>query len=96
MAERRDRRARVSAARRSIRDVVDRRRVRAVLRAAGVREADEEAVEAASVLAEERLAELAARSAECSEERSERRLSAASVALAAQREAEERSSRRER
>lgn len=89
---RRDRR--VSATRRSVRDAVDRDSVREAFRAAGARSVDDEAVETAALLAEERLIELAARSVESSEEREEVRLSAASVALAAQREAEDRARRR--
>ncbi|MGA3020468.1 MAG: hypothetical protein ABSD68_00775 [Candidatus Micrarchaeales archaeon] len=91
MSERVSRREqRVSAARRMVRRAVDRDRIRAALKAAGANEPDDAAVEAAAVLAEERLAEIAARCAECSEDREEKRLSAASVAVAAAREAEER------
>ena len=95
MAERSSRREeRVSAARRAARRAVDRERVRAALRAAGAREAEDEAVEAAAALIEERVAQIAARCAECSRDRDEARLSAASVAIAAAREAEERTTMR--
>jgi hypothetical protein len=96
MADREDNRRdqRVSAARRSIREAVDRDQTRAALRAAGARSVDDAAVEAVSVLAEERLAEIVARAVESSQERRESRLSASAVAVAAQREAEGRSRRR--
>jgi hypothetical protein len=93
--ETRRREQRVSAARRKASRAVDREQTRAALRAAGAREPEDEAVEAAAVLVEERLAEIAARAAETSEDREESRLSAGSVAVAAQREAEERPRRRE-
>ena len=98
MAERQSRsEARESAARRRLNGAaVDRNKVREALKAAGARNPDEEAVEAAAVLAEERIAEIAVRSAEASEDRAESSLSAASVALAAQRAAEEASGRRRR
>ena len=86
---------RVSAARKEIRESMDRDKATAALRAAGARDIDPEAVDALAVLAEERMAELVARAVESMKERDETRISAGSVAVAAQREAEERSIRRE-
>jgi acylphosphatase len=81
-----DRRAeRMAAARRSLKRAVDRDQTRAALKAAGARNVDDAAVEAVAALTEERLAELAARSVESSEDREESKLSASSVAIAAQR-----------
>jgi hypothetical protein len=83
---REDRRGeRMAAARRAIRKAVDRNQTRAALKAAGARNVDDAAVEAVAALTEERLAELAARSVESSEDREESKLSASSVAIAAQR-----------
>lgn len=76
--------------RRSAKRAVDRDRVRDVLRAAGARNVDEDAVEAMSALLDERLASIASRVADAQEERDEDRLSAATVAVAAVREVEER------
>ena len=95
MARNEAREDRISAARREVREAVDRERARAAIRAAGAREADDAAVDALAALAEERLAEIAARAVENSRERNELKLSAATVAIAAQREAEERNRRRE-
>ncbi len=85
---------RVSAARRKGRGAVDREQLKAAFRAAGATDVDDTAVETAAAVVEERLFELAARSVESSEEREESRLSASSVAIAAQREAEDRRTRR--
>lgn len=86
---------RVSAARREIREAIDREQALAALKAAGARDADPEAVDSLAALAEERMAELIARAVESSKDRDEAVVSAGSVAVAAQREAEERSVRRE-
>jgi hypothetical protein len=85
---------RISAARREIRDAVDRDKMLAAIRAAGARDADPEAIDAIAVLAEERMAEVIARAVESNREREEMRMRAGSVAVAAQREAEERRSAR--
>lgn len=81
---------RISAARINATGTVDRERTKAILRAAGAGTIDDSAVEATAVLMEEKLISLAARAVESSEERGEIRLSASSVAVAAQREAEAR------
>ena len=84
------RQERISAARANVTGTIDRERTRAILRAAGADTIDDSAIEATAVLMEEKLILLAARAVESSEERGETRLSASSVAVAAQREAEAR------
>ncbi len=88
--EPRQREQRASSARKKVHDAISREQTKAVLKAAGAIDPDDAAIEAASALAEERLVELATRAAEVSEDRKEARMSAASVAVAAQREAEHR------
>ena len=83
---------REASARKRAREAFDRSQIEAVLSAAGIKEAKPEAIEAISALMEERIAQIAARSAEAAEDREERQLSAAAVAVAAQREAESRRS----
>lgn len=94
MTERTDRRnvreQRENAARNGIRRALDRDQVRSAIKAAGAKNVDNEAVEAVCALCEERLARIAARAVEASEDREESRLSAATVAVAAERESESR------
>lgn len=94
MVERTDRRIvrerRENAARSRIRRALDREEVRSAIKAAGAKDVDDEAVEAVCALCEERFARLAARVVEASEDRSEDRLSAATVAVAAERESDSR------
>jgi hypothetical protein len=89
------RRQRESAAREKIRQALDRDKARSAFKAAGAREIDDQALEAASALSEERLARIASRAAEIAEERNEDSVSAASVAIAAEREREPRLEPRE-
>ncbi|VVB76793.1 Uncharacterised protein [uncultured archaeon] len=95
MAERKDRRIererRENAARDRASDAVDRDEVRAALKAAGAREVDDEAVEAVRALVVEKLARIAARSVEASEDIDDSStLSAAAVAVATERDSDTR------
>jgi hypothetical protein len=85
-----ERRSNENAARKSARGAVDREKVRAALKAASGKEVEDEAVQSASALLEDKLARIAARAAEHRVERNEDNINAAHVAVAAQREQENR------
>ncbi|MCL5680346.1 MAG: hypothetical protein M1465_03345, partial [Candidatus Marsarchaeota archaeon] len=87
---RENRRTRENAARKSAKGAVDKEKVRAALKSASGKDADDEAVDAASALLEDRLAKIAARTADARDDRDDGNVRAAHVAVAAQREAEER------
>lgn len=94
MEDRREnRRTRENAARKSAKGAVNKESIRAALKAASGKDADDEAVESTSVLLEEKLARIAARAADSREERNDESIRAAHVTVAAQREAEERQER---
>lgn len=84
--------SRIAAARSSAMRAVNRDQVRAALKAAGASRIDDSAVEAASAIVAENLAELSASAASASRDRRESSLSAASVAVGATRSARSRSS----
>ncbi|MHB1830398.1 MAG: hypothetical protein ACYCO0_03305 [Candidatus Micrarchaeaceae archaeon] len=84
------RRTRENAARKSAKGAVDREMVRGALKAASGKEASDCAVDATSALLEDKLARIAAKAADARDERDEESISASHVAVAAQRESEDR------